>query len=116
MIEQRGLRPAQPASPRGMLVSVHRAVAELRRGEPVVLANADGRSALVLAAEMASAPALARLRTEGGRLYLALSGPRAAALGGVGLGNGPVAIPLSSEIDTDQIVALADPTHGTART
>src|SRR6185369_12198265 len=115
MIEQRGLRPAQPASPRGMLVTVHRAVAELRRGEPVVLANADGRSALVLAAEMVSGPALARLRKEGGRLHLALSGPRAAALGGVGLGNGPVAIPLAPEIDPEQVVALADPTRNGSR-
>ena len=115
MIEQRGLRPAQPASPRGMLVTVHRAVAELRRGEPVVLANADGRSALVLAAEMVTGPALARLRKEGGRLHLALSGPRAAALGGVGLGNGPVAIPLAPEIDPEQVAALADPTRNGSR-
>jgi len=115
MIEQRGLRPAQPASARGMLVTVHRAVAELRRGEPVVLANADGRSALVLAAEMVTGPALARLRKEGGRLHLALSGPRAAALGGVGLGNGPVAIPLAPEIDPEQVAALADPTRNATR-
>ena len=112
MIDQRGLRPALPASPRAMLVAVHRAVAELRRGEPVVLADADGRSALALAAEMASGPTLARLRAEGGRLYLALTAPRAAALGGIGLGAGPVAIPLPPDAEPGQIIALADPTRG----
>lgn len=111
MIDQRGLRPAQPASPRAMLVAVHRAVAELRRGEPVVLADVDGRAALALAAEMASGPILARLRDEGGRLYLALTARRAAALGGVGLGEGPVAIPLPPDAEPGQIVALADPTR-----
>ena len=83
MIDQRGLRPALPASPRAMLVAVHRAVAELRRGEPVVLADADGRSALALPAEMASGPTLARLRAEGGRLYLALTAPRAEPVSGI---------------------------------
>ncbi|MDF2765560.1 MAG: hypothetical protein K0S81_2554, partial [Rhodospirillales bacterium] len=37
MIDPRSLRPAEPAAPRAMLAAVHRAVAELRRGEPVVL-------------------------------------------------------------------------------
>lgn len=111
MIDQRGLCPVPPASPRAMLVAVHRAVAELRRGEPVVVADVDGRAALTLAAEMVSGPILARLRGEGGRLYLALTARRAAALGGVGLGEGPVAIPLPPDAEPGQIVALADPTR-----
>ncbi len=111
MVDQRGALPARPAPPRAMLVAVDRAVAELRRGEPVVLADRDGRAALALAAEMASRPTLARLRAEGARLYLALTARRAAALGGVGLGEGPVAIPLPPDAEPGPIVALADPTR-----
>lgn len=110
MVDQRGVLPA-PAAPRAMLAAVQRAVAELRRGEPLVLADGDGHAALTLPAEMASGPALARLRAEGGRLCLALTARRAAALGALGLGEGPVAIPLSPETEPGQIAALADPTR-----
>ncbi|HEX6103243.1 MAG TPA: GTP cyclohydrolase II [Alphaproteobacteria bacterium] len=111
MIDPRSLRPAGPAAPRAMLAAVHRAVAELRRGEPVVLIGSDGRAALALPAEMASGPALARLRADGGRLFLALTAQRAAALGGFGSGEGPVALPLAPDAQPDEIVALADPTR-----
>jgi GTP cyclohydrolase II len=111
MIDPRSLRPAEPAAPRAMLAAVHRAVAELRRGEPVVLTGPDGRAALALPAEMASGPALARLRADGGRLFLALTAQRAAALGGFGSGEGPVALPLAPDAQPDEIVALADPTR-----
>ena len=115
MVDYRAALPAPPAASRAMLAAVHRAMAELRRGEPVVLADGNGRTALTLAAEMASGPALTRLRAEGGRLYLALTARRAAALGGVGLGEGPVAIPLSPDAEPAQIAALADPTRSAER-
>jgi GTP cyclohydrolase II len=111
MIDPRGLRPAETAPSRAMLAAVHRAVAELRRGEPVVLTGPEGRAALALPAEMASGPALARLRAEGGRLFLALTAQRAAALGGFGTAEGPVALPLGGEVQPEQVIALADPTR-----
>jgi GTP cyclohydrolase II len=110
MIDPRSLRPADAASAGG-LAAVHRAVAELRRGEPVVLTGADGQAALALAAEMASGPALARLRAEGGRLFLAMTAQRAVALGGFSGGEGPVTLPLGPEAQPEEIVALADPTR-----
>jgi len=115
MIDPRGLRPAETAPSRALLAAVHRAVAELRRGEPVVLLGPDGRAALALPAEMASAPALARLRAEGARLFLALTAQRAAALGGISATDGPIALPLAPEAEPEEIVALADPTHMAAR-
>jgi GTP cyclohydrolase II len=111
MIDPRSNRPADSAPPRAMLAAVHRAIAELRRGEPVALIAGEGRAALALPAEMASGPALARLRAEGGRLFLALTAERAAALGAMGLGEGPVALPLSVDAEPEEIVALADPTR-----
>jgi GTP cyclohydrolase II len=111
MIDHRALKPAGPGSPRAMRAAVHRAVAELRRGEPVVLLAAGGPAALVLSAELASGPALARLRAEGGRPFLALTRQRAAALGGFGAGEGPVAVPLSANASAEEVVALADPTR-----
>jgi len=115
MIDPRGLRPAETAPSRALLAAVHRAVAELRRGEPVVLLGPDGRAALALPAEMASGPALARLRAEGARLFLALTAQRAAALGGISATDGPIALPLAPEAEPEEIVALADPTRMAAR-
>jgi GTP cyclohydrolase II len=111
MIDQRALKPAKPGSPRALRAAVHRALAELRRGEPVVLTAAGGAAALILPAEMASGPALARMRSEGGRPFLALTRQRAAALGGFGSGEGPVAVPLAADASAEEVVALADPTR-----
>jgi GTP cyclohydrolase II len=111
MIDQRALKPAKPGSPRALRAAVHRALAELRRGEPVVLTAAGGPAALILPAEMASGPALARMRSEGGRPFLALTRQRAAALGGFGSGEGPVAVPLAADASAEEVVALADPTR-----
>lgn len=110
MNDSRSVRPVEAASLPAMLAAVHRAVAELRRGEPVVLIGMDGRAALALPAEMASGPALARLRSEGGRLFLALTAQRAAVLGRSG-GEGPVAVALAPDTEAGEIVALADPTR-----
>jgi GTP cyclohydrolase II len=111
MNESRNVRPVKSASLSTMLAGVHRAVAELRRGEPVILIGSEGRSALTLPAEMASGPALARLRSEGGRLFLALTTQRAGALGCSGASDGPIALPLSPDAEVEEIVALADPTR-----
>jgi GTP cyclohydrolase II len=111
MIDQRALKPTKPGSPRALRAAVHRALADLRRGEPVVLTAAGGAAALILPAEMASGPALARMRSEGGRPFLALTRQRAAALGGFGSGDGPVAVPLATDASAEEVVALADPTR-----
>lgn len=77
------LRP-QAVSPqeRAALRSVHRAVADLRRGDVVLVAGRDGRTLAVRAAEMADAAALADLRQlAGGAPHLVLTARRAAVLG-----------------------------------
>jgi len=100
-----------------VLRAVERAIAELRRGEPVLLYDAEGPAALILAAEQAGDESLARLDalSEGG-IHLVLTGRRAHALG---LGqahnhseaDGVVAIAVS-DLRAHAIVALADPTSG----
>jgi len=100
-----------------VLRAVERAIAELRRGEPVLLYDAEGPAALILAAEQAGDESLARLDalSEGG-IHLVLTGRRAHALG---LGqahnhseaDGVVAIEVS-DLRAHAIVELADPTSG----
>ncbi len=100
-----------------VLRAVERAIAELRRGEPVLLYDAEGPAALILAAEQAGDESLARLDalSEGG-IHLVLTGRRAHALG---LGqahnhseaDGVVAIEVS-DLRAHAIVDLADPTSG----
>jgi GTP cyclohydrolase II len=105
-----------------VLRAVERAIAELRRGEPVLLYHAEGPAALVLAAEQAGDESLARLDalSEGG-IHLVLTGRRAHALG-LGQANadaeaggpetgGVVAIEVS-DLRAHAIVELADPTGG----
>ena len=122
-----------------VLRAVERAIAELRRGEPVLLYDADGPAALILAAEQAGDESLARLDalSEGG-IHLVLTGRRAHALG-LGQANndpetgdpetgdpetgdpetgdpgtgGVVAIEVS-DLRAHAIVELADPTGGPA--
>ncbi len=100
-----------------VLRAVERAIAELRRGEPVLLYDTEGPAALILAAEQAGDESLARLDalSEGG-IHLVLTGRRADALG---LGQtrrdpeaaGVVAIEVS-DLRAHAIVELADPTSG----
>ena len=105
--------PAMPADETGVIArirSVHRALAELRRGTPVVL---QGSAPLVLlAAETAGARGLAELAAlAGGKLCLLLARPRAAAL----LGR-PVEVPIKAFalspalLDPAFLKSLADPT------
>src|SRR5215470_2707962 len=108
---------------RQRLAAVDRAMAELRRGAPVVVGD-GAAAALVLAAETAEAEDLGRLLTlvPGGQASLALTTHRAVALGLVPgsriTGGRPdvcvVPVGPSTESGTDLIHRLADPTASPA--
>jgi GTP cyclohydrolase II len=95
----------------GCLVSVDRAMAELRRGRFVVIEGGDG-AALAQAAETVTRESLAALDRLGtGQACLALTAERARALNLPAMGAGDaVALPLDGGVDADTIRALADPT------
>ncbi len=100
-----------------VLRAVERAIAELRRGEPVLLWNTEGQAALILAAEQTGDESLARLDAlSEGCIHLVLTGRRAHALG-LGQANAEaeaeniVAIEVS-DLRARAIVELADPTGG----
>jgi GTP cyclohydrolase II len=106
-------RNRQPMG-RQALVAVDRAIAELRRGFPVIVG--DGAAAtLVLAAETAERDSLGRLLALcGGSACLALTAPRAAALGlvpqGSVMASGSVAtLSVSAAGEADNLRRLADP-------
>jgi GTP cyclohydrolase II len=100
-----------------VLRAVERAIAELRRGEPVLLYEADGTAALVLAAEQAGDESLARLDgLSEGAIHLVLTARRARALGlrrpeTLSDSDAVVAIEVS-DLRAHAIVDLADPTVG----
>ncbi|MCZ6605780.1 MAG: GTP cyclohydrolase II [Alphaproteobacteria bacterium] len=100
-----------------VLQAVARALADLRRGAPVLL-HAPGEAALVLAAEQVSDPGLAHLSAlAGGAPMLLLTGRRAAALGLVP--NQPSAPAMALHLDgipAATIVELADPAIGDPNT
>ena len=99
---------------RQALVAVDRAIAELRRGAPVILG--DGAAAtVVLAAETAERDGLGRLFALcGGTVSLGLTARRAAALGLIGQAgsapSGSVAIlAVGAAAEADELRRLADP-------
>src|SRR5437016_1702505 len=98
---------------RQALVAVDRAIAELRRGAPVILG--DGAAAtVVLAAETAERDGLGRLFALcGGTVSLGLTARRAAALGLIGQAgsapSGSVAILAVAAAEADELRRLADP-------
>jgi len=99
-----------------VLRAVDRAVGELRRGEPVLLYDSAGSTALVLAAEQVDDAGLARFRqlAETPTPLLIITVRRAAALG-LPLretGGGPVAL-APGDVGAARILALADPTGST---
>jgi GTP cyclohydrolase II len=100
-----------------VLRAVERAISELRRGEPVLLYDAEGPAALILAAEQAGDETLARLDalSEGG-IHLVLTGRRAHALGlgpaNAGAEAEDVVVIEVSDLRAHAIVELADPTGG----
>ena len=96
-----------------VLQAVARALADLRRGAPVML-HAPGEAALVLAAEQASDPGLAHLTAlAGGASLLLLTGRRAAALDLAP--NKPSGQAMALQLDgiaAATVVELADPAIG----
>jgi len=97
--------------------TVDRALADLRRGEPVVLAGEEpGRSLLVQAAETVTVPGLARLSPlAAGPLALLVTGQRGRA---IGLSVDPDAIVRLTDaagLGADRIRDLADPTRTPVR-
>ncbi|MEE8544318.1 MAG: GTP cyclohydrolase II [Alphaproteobacteria bacterium] len=98
------------ASPRS-LRAVDRAVGELRRGDWVVIHEASGVAALALAAEHASAEALAALEGWGGREpLLVLTAHRAGVLNIRPTGEEVVLLPLEPGLAAGAIRDLVDPT------
>ena len=96
--------------PSGPLVSVDRAIAELRRGRFVVIEGGEG-AALAQAAETATPESIAALRRLGnGQACLALTAERARALKLPAAGTGVVALPLAAGMDADTVRWLVDPT------
>jgi GTP cyclohydrolase II len=109
--------PSQTVADVAVLQAVVRALADLRRGAPVLL-HAPGEAALILAAEQAGDPVLARLAAlAGGAPMLLLTGRRAAA---VGLApsrpsQAVVALPLD-DMPAATVIELADPASGGSAT
>jgi len=96
------------------LVATHRAIAELRRGAPVVVA-ADGAALLVLAAEAVDPAALARLAAlTRAPLALLLTPERVAHLRHRPMppevGPAAVSLPIAADTNPGLLKALADPT------
>jgi GTP cyclohydrolase II len=102
-----------------VLRDVDRALAELRRGAPVVLLDEAGSGALVQAAETASDSGLTGLeRLAGSEPLLLLTGQRAAALGlepADALEGAVVALELSGR-SARRVAELADPTAASGQT
>ena len=101
----------QTVADEAVLQAVARALADLRRGAPVLL-HAPGEAALILAAEQASDPVLARLAAlAGGPPILLLTGRRAAAAGLAP--NQPSATAMAlhlNDLPAAAVTELADPT------
>jgi GTP cyclohydrolase II len=98
------------------LIAVDRALSELRRGGIVGLRSADGRAAVILAAEMATDDGVAELtRLSGSSPVLAVTGRRVSAL--TGRDGAPEAVhtlALAPDADALRIRRLVDPTLGSA--
>lgn len=97
------------------VAAVDRAVSDLRRGAAVVLHVPGGGAALVLAAELVAPDSLARLTgLAGSRPVLAVTGPRAQALGMTGRSAPVHSLALPPDATADLVRRLADPTTGPA--
>jgi len=105
--------PSQTVADAAVLQAVARALADLRRGAPVLL-HAPGEAALILAAEQAGDPGLARATAlAGGVPQLLLTGRRAAAAGLVPNRPGaPVVAVRLEDMPAAVAVELADPGCG----
>ena len=93
------------------LLSVDRAVAELRRGRAVAVRAAEGRAALVMACEGVNAATLADLTVgEATQPCVAVTHRRALALGLTAAPDRVVVLRSETPFDAERIRALADPT------
>ena len=99
------------SGPRGARRSVQRAVADLRRGDPVLMRPDRGPALLIQAAETATTDSAAALRALSGRpILLLLTAQRAVSLGLWTDPTGVVALDVDTDMDPAVIGALADPT------
>lgn len=96
------------SAPVSGLVTVDRAVSELRRGLDVVVRDHDGHALRVAAAEYATPERMAGFTGPEARLLL--TNRRAATLKLRPLVGDPVALPLAGQLDAATISSLADPT------
>ncbi len=97
------------------IIAVDRAIAEYRRGRPVLLESDDGDTALALAAEQATSESLRDLYALGDSArsgpdgaVLALTESRAAALHIKPTGHGVVLLPVDGNTDVGLVQTLAD--------
>ncbi|MCW8916432.1 MAG: GTP cyclohydrolase II [Magnetovibrio sp.] len=100
----------EPAS----LLSVDRAVFELRRGRIVAVAAGDGTRALVMAAEGSSSQTLVDIETLAGMVpSLAITNKRAEVLGiegaDISKDDAVISVELDGGVDAEAILQLADP-------
>ncbi|MGI9507570.1 MAG: hypothetical protein ACR2RE_31410, partial [Geminicoccaceae bacterium] len=92
------------------MVSVNRAVADLRRGSFVVI-ESRGELALAQAAEAVTPESLERLGSSGlGQPRLALTANRARVLDFPASKGAVVLLPLTSSVNADTVRSLVDPT------
>ena len=90
------------------VIAVDRAIAEFRRGRPVLLEGDEGDYALALAAEQASPDSLRDLCTWGGGAVMVLTESRAQALHIKPTGRGVVLLPIDQNTDAGLVQTLAD--------
>jgi GTP cyclohydrolase II len=94
------------------LRSVDRAICELRRGDPVVVEDTEGGIAVALSVEAVSGPALNRIKVmAGASAVLAVTRPRAVAIGLESPASPVVKLALGSGLTAEVIHDLVDPTR-----
>lgn len=104
------------SEPRKTLIATERAIADYRRGRPVLFRQPDGASAAALAAELATPDWLASMRAAAGdNVVLALTQTRALALRVRPTGHDVVLVPLTDWLDAPLLRGLADATTDLAQ-
>jgi GTP cyclohydrolase II len=94
------------------LRSVDRAICELRRGDPVVVEDMEGGIAVALSVEAVSSPALNRIKVmAGASAVLAVTRPRAVAIGLESPASPVVKLALGAGLTAEVIHDLVDPTR-----
>jgi GTP cyclohydrolase II len=101
---------------RSRLIAVDRAIAELRRGDPVLVTGASGGATAALAAEAVSDETLAQFaRLSGQAPALAVTVPRARSMGIAWSGaDATVLLELPGGVTAETVRALTNPTLGPA--